>query len=176
VTSFWLAAVLTAASFCQQPIRTDSRIDYFHKEGGFSISFPGKPKQSDQTAKGPTGEVRVFTATYSDGNGNVFLVSYSDLPTEATKIDKLEALFEGVRDGAKRKDWKILEDDDKKREFGPNKLPSRFFEMGKEKQRMNLRLIVSGQRLYQITVSGSADLLTPKDIEDFIGSFKIISK
>ena len=46
---------------------------YAPRDGRFTIRFPGKPKESEQTAKSGNGELRVVTGTYANSDGNAFM-------------------------------------------------------------------------------------------------------
>ena len=71
--------------------------DYEPKDGGFKIRFPGKPKETSQTAKSQVGDLKVSTATYATSDGNVFMVSYTDFPAGTAKADISATFFDGVR-------------------------------------------------------------------------------
>jgi hypothetical protein len=173
VISIWLVATAILAFTGEQPIHQSKGEEYAPKEGNFSIRFPGKPKETTQITKSAIGEVKVFTATYATSDGNVYMVSYSDLPEGATKSENLTTLFEGVREGAKGKDGEILVAD--RFEFGPNMLPGFDLELKKEKgnQRVKYRIIVREKRLYQLAVVGSKDFAQGKEAAAFLKSFEL---
>jgi hypothetical protein len=173
VICIWLVAATIVAFSEGQPIQQPSIEKYISKEGNFAILFPGKPKETTQTTKSPIGDVKVYTATYATKDGNVYMVSYSDLPEEATKPENLVTLFEGVREGAKGKDGEIL--DSGRFEFGPDKLPGYDLDVKKDKgdQRVKFRVIVREKRLYQLAVVGSKDFAQGKDAAAFLKSFEI---
>jgi hypothetical protein len=174
VISLSLVAYSMMALASSQVIHQPKGEAYAPEAGKFSVRFPGKPKETTQTTKSAIGEVKVFTATYSTSDGNVYMVSYSDLPGEATKKENLSTLFEGIREGAKGKDGAVL--DDKEIEFGPNKLPGHDLELKKEKdnQRVKLRVVVRDNRLYQVAVVGSVEFINrSKDAAAFLKSFEL---
>jgi hypothetical protein len=173
VTSIWLAAIVFASS-AGQPVRQSSKEEYSPKGGDFTIVFPAKPKESNQIAKSPIGDVKVYTATYATSDGDIFMVSYSDLGEEATKPNNLKSLFDGVRAGAKGQDGEVLDDDPIK--FDSTELHGRSLELEKGKQRVKLRAIVRGQRLYQIVVVGSLNFTRSKEAVKFLDSFKTTAK
>ena len=141
------------------------------RDGGFSVRFPGRPKDSTQTAKSRLGDLRVFTATYATGEGNVYLVSHTDFPPGATKPENRATLFDGVRDGLKGKDGKVLSEKDA--EIGPNKLAGRDIELEKGKQRVRFRVVVSGDRLYQVAAIGTPAFVGGKEAGAFLDSFEL---
>lgn len=170
MTSFWLAATTIVALAGGQPVHKPSGEEYAPKDGNFVVRFPGKPKETTQITKSAIGEVKVFTATYATSDGNVYMVSYSDLPTGATKAENLDTLFEGVREGAKGKDGEVLVGD--RFEFKPAGLPAYNLELKKGNQAVRIQIIVSGDRLYQLAVVGSKNFVKEKAAE-FLKSFEL---
>lgn len=174
--SFWLVATAVVGLVAETPIQEALSGEEFAPKGGnFAVRFPGKPKQSTQKTKSPLGEVTVNTATYATKDGDVYMVSYSDLPSGATKAENLDTLFEGVRDGAKGKDSKIVVRVGERFEFGSDKLQGYKLELFNEKsdQYVKLRVIVRENRLFQIAVVGSKDFAQGKDAAEFLKSFDI---
>jgi hypothetical protein len=143
---------------------------YAPKDGRFSIRFPGKPKESEQTAKSAIGELRVVTGTYANSDGNAFMVSYTDFPAGAAGPENSARLFDGVREGLKGKDGEVQE---KEVKVGPDKLPGRDIEIQKDKKRMRFRVVLRDGRLYQVAVIGTASFVKGKDATAFIDSFEL---
>ena len=75
-----LAAGLAVLVFARPTPAQPAGEVFRSKEGQFAVRFPGKPKENTQTAKGPTGDLTVYTATFATTEGNVYLVSYTDFP------------------------------------------------------------------------------------------------
>jgi hypothetical protein len=144
---------------------------YAHKDGRFSAKFPGSPKELTQTVKSPIGELKVFTATFATSDSNVFMVSYTDFPEAATKPDNRATLFDGVREGLKGMDGKVLAEKDV--EIGPNKWPGREFEIEKGKQRLKYKVILRDNRLYQVAAIGTAGFVMGKETAAFFESFEL---
>jgi hypothetical protein len=165
----WLAApilLVTALANGQQP---DDK--YAPKDGRYAVRFPGKPKELIQNTKSPIGELKIVTATYALADGSVYMVSYTDFPEGATKPDNRKMLFDGVRDGLKGKDAKVLSEKDV--EVGADKLPARDIEIEKGKQRMKFRVILRDSRLYQVAAIGAVAFVTGKDAAAFFESFEL---
>jgi hypothetical protein len=156
-----------------QPINQSTGEEYSPKGGNFTVRFPGKPKESTQKTKSSIGEVEVFAATFASSDGNVFMVSYSDLPEKATKKENLDSLFEGVREGAKGEGTVRVCD---KLEFGPMKLPGRELKLVKDKQWVRMFVIVRDNRLFQIAAVGSQTFAEGKEANRFLESFQVSSK
>jgi hypothetical protein len=144
---------------------------YAPKDGRFTVRFPGKPKESTQTAKSPIGELKVATATYATNDGNVFMASYTDFPDGAAKPENGGMLFDGVRTGLKGKDGKVL--DEKEITIGVDKVPGRDIDIEKDKKRMKFRITLHNGRLYQVAVIGTPSFVKSKDATAFIESFEL---
>lgn len=146
---------------------------YSPPDGNCSVRFPGKPKVATQTTKSALGDLKVFTATYANSDGSTYMISYTDFPPEAAKLDSRDTLYEGVREGLKGKDGKVLAESNK--EIGSLKLAGREFdiERDKGKSRIRFRVVLHDGRLYQVAVIGSAKFVDGKDAKSFIDSFEI---
>jgi len=171
VTRSWLVvgsilAVLAIPALAQPPGEA-----FAPKDGRFSVKFPGKPKDTTQTAKTALGELKVFTATYATADGNVYMVSYNDFPEGAAKPDARDTLYDGVRDGLKRDGWKF--NSEKAIELGPDKLPGREIDLEKDKKRSRLRVVLRDGRLYQAAVIGTSAFAAGKDATAFLDSFEL---
>jgi hypothetical protein len=146
--------------------------DYASPEGKYTVKFPDKPKVTSQTAKSAVGDLTVNIATFANSDGNAFMVSYTDFPASATKEENHGTLFEGIRNGAKGTDGKLV-GEEKEISFGPTKLPGREFTIEKGKQRIRFRVILNGSRLYQVAAIGTEAFVTGKDGTAFLDSFQI---
>ena len=80
----WLAAVIVVLVGAR-PLAAQRGEKYEPADGRFSVRFPGKPKESTQTAKSQIGDLKVHTATYAVSDGSTYMVSYTDFPEGAAK-------------------------------------------------------------------------------------------
>jgi hypothetical protein len=140
--------------------------------GRFSVRFPGKPKETTQTAKTPIGDLKVYTATYATADGNVYLVSYTDFPAEAIKAENHATLFNGVREGLAGKDGKVVKDSELT--VGPDKAPGREIVIDKGKQQTRFRVVVKDTRLFQVAAVGTGEFVTGTDATAFLDSFELV--
>jgi hypothetical protein len=154
------------------PVTAQGRGEKYEPAGGrFSVRFPGLPKEGTQTTKSAIGELRIQTATYATSDGNAYMVSYTDFPEGAAKPDVASKLFDGVRDGLKGKDGKLIDESDAK--VGTDKHPGRDIEIEKDKKRMKFRVALRDGRLYQVAVIGTASFVKSKDARAFLESFEL---
>ncbi|QJW96130.1 hypothetical protein [Frigoriglobus tundricola] len=147
---------------------------YTSDDGKFAADFPGAPKVTAKTTPSAVGNLQVHVATYANSDGSTFMVSYTDFPDPATKPDNLGTLFDGIRDGVKGRDGKVV-GEEKTIKFGPNKLPGREFtvEKDKGKQRIRYRVVVRDRRVYQVAVIGSQDFTSGNDATAFLATFEL---
>ena len=146
--------------------------EYASTEGKYTVKFPDAPKVTSQTAKSAVGDLKVNIATFANSDGNAFMVSYTDFPAVATKEENHGTLFEGIRNGAKGTDGKLV-GEEKELKFGPDKLPGREFTIEKGKQRIRFRVILNGGRVYQVAAIGTEAFVTGNSGTTFLDSFQI---
>lgn len=147
---------------------------YTSSEGMFTAAFPGTPKVTTTTEKTAVGDLSVTVATYANADGSVFMVSYTDFPEATTKPANHATLFDGIRDGVKGRNGKLV-GDEKNVKFGPDKLPGREFTVDKDKakQRIKFRVVIRDSRVYQMAVIGSPEFADGKDATAFLESFEL---
>ena len=147
---------------------------YSSDEGKFSVRFPNAPKVTEQTAKTAVGDLTVTVAVYANSDGSTLMVSFTDFPDAATKTENHATLFNGIRDGIKGNNGKLV-GDEKNLTFGPDKLPFREFVVDKDKpkQRIKCRVILRDNRVYQLVVIGTADFTGGKEATAFLESFEL---
>jgi hypothetical protein len=137
------------------------------KEGKYTVNFPGKPTTNTSKAGGID-----LNITIVEKGGGGYAVIHSDLPAEGVKAAKAKDLLDGGEKGLVT-NFKAKVTSSKDFEFGKQKLPAR--ELVAEKDPLNLRIqiILSGNRLYQVFVVGSKDMVASKETDAFFKSFEI---
>lgn len=168
--AIWLIVHAVSQFAGGQPALQTSGEEFSPKGGKFTIRFPGKPKETTQNPKSPIGDVKVTTYTYATNEGNVYMVSYSDLPQPATKKENLKTLFEGVINGAKGKDGTLIKDVEFMIE---DEIPyGHKLDLKKGDQAVKLWVVVREDRLFQIAAVGSSRFVE-KDGKPFLESFQL---
>ena len=140
-------------------------------DGQFRVQFPGKPKENTANVGSGIGKLKVFTATYSDDAGNVFMVSYTDFPEGAAEGDNGEAILDGARAGLKGKDGDVLADEP--RGLGRRKIDGREVIVKKGNQHVRVWLALRGDRLFQVGVIGTPEFVKSKEATAFLASFDL---
>ena len=142
--------------------------------GRYTVRFPRLPKtDTKELAVGNGVTVPVVTAKADGKDGLVFAVVYADYPPEFREVSA-DKLLAGVRDGLKGKDGILTRD--KPITFGADKLPARevTVEAGKNAHNaVRAVLVLSGQRLYQVMVTGPKDAVGKKPADEFFKSFEL---
>jgi hypothetical protein len=138
------------------------------KNGGFSIRFPGKPKESTQSTSTPVGKLSIYTATFALPDGSVFLASFAEFPAEAVKPDVRGTLFDGVVKGLTAKNGKAVSE--KEIEIGKEK--GREVLIDKGKQQMRFRLVVKDNRLIQFAAIGAGEFIKSREATAFLDSLE----
>ena len=146
----YLPALLFATaigSAADEPVKP-GKIEVVSKDGKYTVNFPAKPKAT--TNKIPIGdkEVEIFSQT-AEFDGCAFVVAFNDYP-EGFLDPKPQTVLENVRNGNVGESGKVIEETTGK--FGPDKLPMREFTFSKDKVFYRNRLVLDGDRLYQVMV------------------------
>jgi hypothetical protein len=163
ICALGLALVLVA------PVGAQPKPDeYESKDGRYTIQFPGKPKESTQTAKTQAGALTVHTTTFATREGSVYLVSYTDFPAAMTRPENRDALFRGVREGLTGKDGKLVTEKD----VMVAGAKGREVLVDKSKQQTRFRVTVKDSRLYQIAAVGTGPFVTGAEVTAFFDSFE----
>jgi hypothetical protein len=144
---------------------------YESKDGKFNITFTDKPKETTKEIPTAIGKITLYMTTVEAGKDKVFIATYNDYPDAVSKSPPQDVL-KGVRDGAKGKDGKVL--DDKEITFGDDKIPGREYTLQKGTLFHRYRVFLNGTRLYNVGyVAPTKDDLSSKEADAFFESFKI---
>jgi hypothetical protein len=138
------------------------------KNGGFTIRFPGKPKENTQSTSTPVGKLSIYTATFALPDGSVFLASFTQFPAEAVKPEVRGTLFDGVVKGLTGKNGKAVS----VKEIEVGKEKGREVLIDKGKQQMRFRLVVKDNRLIQLAAIGAGEFISSREAAAFLDSFE----
>jgi hypothetical protein len=143
---------------------------YASTDGRYKVLFPGPVKTDTVDVKTDKGETTVTIDSVELKAGTSFLVSFVDAPEDVAKqpagprIDK-------VRDANKGKDGKVLEE--KELTVGTEKYPARDVLIEKTDGCIRNRIVIAGNRLYQVMVQGPKDVATSPSADRFLASFEV---
>jgi hypothetical protein len=140
---------------------------YSSKEGRYAVAFPAKPALTNSKA----GQIDLNIAIVDQG-GSGFAVIFSDLPAEAVKVAKPKDLLDGGEKGLIN-NFKAKVSQSMDFEFGKDKWPAREIMAEKDNLQLRLTIILADNRLYQVFVVGSKDVVTGQAADAFFKSFEI---
>lgn len=150
------------------------RIVFNSESGGFSVTFPQKPKK--QINKTPTDlgqiDVHIFLVDLKD---RAFLTSYNDYPNGTVTPDTRKTILDGVIEGnAKGSKGKVLEQKvvttGKKEKLEGREV---LIEMENIKGFYRARVYLKGDRLYQVVALGAGDWAKSDEVTKYLDSFEL---
>jgi hypothetical protein len=146
------------------------------KEGGFVISTPaapGDPKASTKRVPTPKGNIVVYSLSLELPGKTVLQAAVTTYPQTAIKGLTDDTRLEAARDNLVASMQGNLIQDDK---ITLDKSPGRAFRIESANAAAQVRTYVVSNRSYMVMVMGPKGGLSPKDMEKFLASFKLISK
>ena len=141
------------------------------KEGRFTVSMPGKPKETTQEADNPGGKVRIRVFTVELSKDLAYMIMYNDFSVPALAAGPQTILKAGRDGGVSSLQGKLLQD--KEISLGDDKVPGRDILIESPTVHFRARIFLADKRLYQVIVVGSRAAVTAKDADQYLNSFKI---
>lgn len=158
--------IAATAAFAQPP----EFKAYASTEGRYKCVFPGPVKTDVVPLKGEKGELKLTVDSVELRGGTSFLVTFIDAPEDVAK-QPAEGRLDKVRDGNKGDDGKVLAD--QAITVGDEKYPGRDVLIEKRSGHLRNRIVIAGNRLYQVMVQGPKDIVTSPSADRFLESFEI---
>jgi hypothetical protein len=147
-------------------------LEFGPKDGSFKVLLPGKPTEHKKSIKqdGNKVEVLLFEVAAGPGSGK-FVVGYSEFPEASIKPGTEDKRLDNARDGAVAGvKGKLL----RQEMLFVHGHPGRELLIKiDDKSMVIMRLYAVKNRLYQLVVVGSEELVTGRDAEKFLTSFKL---
>lgn len=141
----------------------------------FAATFPGKPKETPNTVK-VNGDDVTITQFMIEIEKSAYLVAVNDYKPGTLAADP-QVVLEGVRNGNLGNNGQLLDEDEKRTEFGPDKLPMRAFTFKKDNLFFRNLIVLDGNRLYQVMVVAETEKpLTGAAAKQLYESFKILPR
>jgi len=161
-----LVGILAAAAGGQPPeFKT-----FASTEGRYKAVFPGAVKTDTFPIKNDKGDLTLTIDLVELRAGTSFMVTYIDAPDDVAK-QPAEGRLNKVRDGNKGTDGKVTSD--MPLTLGAEKHPGRDVLIEKADGCIRNRIVIAGNRLYQVMVQGPKDVVTSASADKFIDSFEI---
>jgi hypothetical protein len=142
------------------------------KDGGFTVLVPAQPTEHKKQVKSSNGTVDVllFEVPVSPGDGRL-IVGVSEFPESMIVAGTEDKRLDNARDGAVASAKGKLK---REKSLVLGTYPGRELYIEVEgKATVLMRLYAVKNRLYQLVVVGSADLVTSQTAEKFLVSFKL---
>ncbi len=143
---------------------------YASEAGRYKILFPGAVKTDEIAVPDGKKELTLTVDTVELRAGTSFLVSFIDAPDDVAKQPAGPRL-DKVRDANKGSDGKLLEDKDIT--VGMEKYPARDVLIEKKDSCIRNRIVIAGNRLYQVMVQGPKEVVTSPSADRFLASFEV---
>jgi hypothetical protein len=145
------------------------------REGKFSITFPQKPTPLSRKVKTDVGEVDVCIFLV-DQKDRGYVATYSDYPKGTVTDKNHDKVLAGARDGAvKGVNGKLV--NEKKIKIGKKHEGLEMnVQLPDKKTIYRARLVLVGDRLYQVVALGPEDFTKSKAVESYLDSFTLRDK
>jgi hypothetical protein len=140
------------------------------KEGGFSVAMPGKPQQQEGQVNGKLGSSTMHAYLFNDTDA-LYVASWDDLRAAADAAVDPGVAEERARDGMLRKASATIASD---REIQVSRyLGHDFVAEGRHEEVevvLHGRVVLAGQRMYQLMTLTPKTASRGRDVEDFLNS------
>lgn len=160
-----LVALMTATVASAQDFK-----QYASGTGRYKVMFPGDVKTETTDIKAGNDTLKFTLDSVELRGDTTFMVSYVDASDEVAKKPAGPRL-DKVRDGNKGAAGKVI--GDKVIEVGMEKYPGRDILIETPSGCIRNRAVIAGNRLYQVMVQGSKEVVTSTSADKFIESFEI---
>ena len=153
----------------------DARLyDYRSVDGKFRVKMPRDPDlDRKELATGPGGVQSVPVTTVRSSSGKlVYAVSYADYP-DTFRAVPAKTLLDGVRNGLKGTDGKVVKDEETTLGTGEKKVSGREFRVEAGNNAVRARAFLVETRLYQVMVTGPKSSVDSKSTDEFFRSFEL---
>jgi len=148
--------------------QTPSTAKFTSKEGAFSVTLPGEPKESSQDMSSQNGPTVLHIFQLEGDEGKIFfMVGYSDYQTPLNVTTSLEGVINGQLEGLKGK----LTSDKMVTVDGH---PGRSVTIEAEGGNYSSSIYIAGNRLYQVMFGMPKGETIPADGKEFLASFRIL--
>jgi hypothetical protein len=144
--------------------------EYTSKDGKFSIKFKTTPQESTKDVPTAVGDVKMYMFMHEESVTKAYMVAYCDYPSELIKASDAKTLLNGSKEGVVGQ-FQATITEEKSSKFQGHE--SMDFTAGGPQYNTAYKLVLAGNRLYQIGILQDGSAVSADDIDKFIGSFKI---
>lgn len=138
--------------------------------GRYKVQFPGDVKSETTDIKAGKNTLKLTLDSVELKGDTTFLVSYVDATEDIAKQPPGPRL-DKVRDGNKGPTGKVHLD--KEVQLGVEKHPGRDLLIETPNGYIRNRVVIAGNRLYQVMIQGTKEVVTSPSADKFIDSFEV---
>jgi hypothetical protein len=164
-------AVAAIAAGCAGVAFSQDFAPFESPNGRYKALFPGEVKTETTDIKAGRERLKLTLEMVELKGDTVFMVSYVDATDEIAKAPPGPRL-DKVRDGNKGEAGRVIEEKDI--QLGVEKYPGRDILLQTSGGYIRNRAVIAGNRLYQVMVQGSKEVVTSPSADKFIASFTIM--
>jgi hypothetical protein len=171
-----LVLILAAVPALAQDRGNTRLLDFTTVDGRFKARMPrGADSDTKELATGPGGiqAVPVTTVRATGPDRAVYAVTYADYP-ESFRSVAAKALLDGVRDGLKGTDGKVVQDEETTARAGTETITGRAFRIEAGSNVVRARVFLVENRLYQVMVTGKKSAVDRATADEFLKSFELL--
>ncbi len=146
--------------------------DRFNSEDGkFKVHFEGKPNITSEKVPTAVGDIEVHMFLYEKSATEIYLVGYSDYPSELIKKSNAAEVIKGAQGGVVEK-LKAKITEEKKISVGGN--DGIWFRANSDQYYITYKLFLSGNRLYQIGMIRDGSHVSDEAVKSFMDTFELL--
>jgi hypothetical protein len=138
--------------------------------GKFTINFKEKPMEQEQDVPTAVGNVKMYMFMHEESRSKAYMVAYCDYPADMIKEANAVELLQGSKEGVVGKFEAQIKDEKVAKFQGHDAID---FTASGPQYHTAYKLVLAGNRLYQVGILQDGGPVTQSDIDTFIGSFKI---
>ncbi len=166
---FALAGIAALVAFAGVAAAQDFK-EFASTAGRYKALFPGDVKTEITDIQAGKDTLKLTIDAVELKGDTVFMVSFVDASDEVSKKPAGPRL-DKVRDGNKGEAGKVIEEKDIT--FGTEKYPGRDLLIETPNGYLRNRVVIAGNRLYQVMIQGTKEVVTSPSADKFIASFEI---
>lgn len=140
-------------------------------EDKFEIAFPGQPDQSTDKVTTASGDINMVSVIYEQSDSELYSLTYADYPKSSVEITDVEANLERGKQKAISSFGIDHLEEEKNMELAGNK--SLYFKGNGESLFMYCKVIMVGNRLYQMNVVREGAYPLEENVNNFMDSFQL---
>lgn len=145
---------------------------FVSEDGNYSINFPGTPEVTNESVPTAAGNIEMTMAMYEKSATEVYMSSFNDYPSAIVEGQDPYQMLEGALGGATGSMGVTIEDEKRQEEY--QGYPSIYYKgHAASGYHATYRVLLKGNRLYQVGALRDGSHITPEMEESFLGSFQL---